>query len=201
MPTPKPKKVGRPTLPKGNAKDVMLRVRVTGDDLKAMKANVAANVSKLREHLDLVERQFSDGRDFLLGGAIDLMDISLYPAVDFLRGCRNGNERIPDDYPFVKGWMSRVAAIGHGVRHEIERADALAIAARSAPVPALPSTGNQGPWPGEKVRFAPWAPSGQIIEGKLISARPRRVSIRRLTQALGETVVHLPRNAGSLACT
>jgi hypothetical protein len=37
MPTPKPKRVGRPTLPKGNAKDVMLRVRVTADDLKAMK--------------------------------------------------------------------------------------------------------------------------------------------------------------------
>ena len=35
---PKPKKVGRPALPKGNAKDVMLRVRVTPDDLKAMKA-------------------------------------------------------------------------------------------------------------------------------------------------------------------
>ena len=33
---PKPRKVGRPTLPKGNAKDVMLRVRVTADDLKAM---------------------------------------------------------------------------------------------------------------------------------------------------------------------
>jgi predicted DNA binding CopG/RHH family protein len=33
----KPKKVGRPTLPKGNAKAVMLRVRVTADDLKAMK--------------------------------------------------------------------------------------------------------------------------------------------------------------------
>lgn len=38
MPMPKPKKVGRPTLPKGNAKDVMLRVRVTLEEQKAMKA-------------------------------------------------------------------------------------------------------------------------------------------------------------------
>jgi len=45
MPTSKPKRVGRPTLPKGNAKDVMLRVRVTPDDLKAMKAR--ARGSKL----------------------------------------------------------------------------------------------------------------------------------------------------------
>jgi predicted HicB family RNase H-like nuclease len=35
---PRNKKVGRPVLPKGDAKDVMLRVRVTPDDLKAMKA-------------------------------------------------------------------------------------------------------------------------------------------------------------------
>jgi predicted HicB family RNase H-like nuclease len=32
------KKVGRPTLPKGNAKAVMLRVRVTPDELKAFGA-------------------------------------------------------------------------------------------------------------------------------------------------------------------
>jgi hypothetical protein len=38
MPMPKPKRVGRPTLPKGNAKDVMLRVRVTVEEKKAMKA-------------------------------------------------------------------------------------------------------------------------------------------------------------------
>ena len=44
MPMPKPKRVGRPALPKGNAKAVMLRVRVTADDLKAMK--VTAKVSK-----------------------------------------------------------------------------------------------------------------------------------------------------------
>ncbi len=39
----KPKRVGRPALPKGNAKDVMLRVRVTPDELKAMKALAKAN--------------------------------------------------------------------------------------------------------------------------------------------------------------
>lgn len=32
---PRAKRVGRPTLPKGNAKAVMLRVRVTPDELKA----------------------------------------------------------------------------------------------------------------------------------------------------------------------
>jgi len=34
---PKPKKPGRPALPKGNAKAVMLRVRVTPDERKAIR--------------------------------------------------------------------------------------------------------------------------------------------------------------------
>lgn len=46
---PKPKRVGRPTLPKGNAKDVMLRVRVTPDDIKAMKAKAKANGQSVSE--------------------------------------------------------------------------------------------------------------------------------------------------------
>jgi hypothetical protein len=49
MPMPKPKRVGRPTLPKGNAKDVMLRVRVTADDLKAMKALAKGNKLSVSE--------------------------------------------------------------------------------------------------------------------------------------------------------
>jgi hypothetical protein len=49
MPTPKPKRVGRPTLPKGNAKAVMLRVRVTADDLKAMKATAKASEQNVSE--------------------------------------------------------------------------------------------------------------------------------------------------------
>ena len=43
MPSPKPKKVGRPTLPKGNARDVMLRVRITPKELKALES--AANAT------------------------------------------------------------------------------------------------------------------------------------------------------------
>jgi predicted HicB family RNase H-like nuclease len=46
---PKSKRVGRPTLPKGNAKDVMLRVRVTPYDLKAMKAMAKAKGQSVSE--------------------------------------------------------------------------------------------------------------------------------------------------------
>ncbi len=38
MPKQKPKRAGRPKLPEGNAKEVMLRVRVTPDQRKAIEA-------------------------------------------------------------------------------------------------------------------------------------------------------------------
>jgi predicted HicB family RNase H-like nuclease len=46
---PKARKVGRPSLPKGNAKDVMLRVSVTPDDLKAMRATAKAKGQSVSE--------------------------------------------------------------------------------------------------------------------------------------------------------
>jgi uncharacterized protein (DUF1778 family) len=44
MPTPKPKKVGRPKMAKGEAKAEMLRIRATPDELKGFdKAAKASN--------------------------------------------------------------------------------------------------------------------------------------------------------------
>jgi predicted HicB family RNase H-like nuclease len=58
---PKPRKVGRPTLPKGNAKDVMLRVRVTPDDLKAMKATAKASKQTVSEWIRGTLRTAANG--------------------------------------------------------------------------------------------------------------------------------------------
>jgi uncharacterized protein (DUF1778 family) len=40
---PKPKKPGRPRLPKGNAKGEMLRIRVTAEELRTIEAAAKAN--------------------------------------------------------------------------------------------------------------------------------------------------------------
>jgi hypothetical protein len=61
MPMPKPRKVGRPTLPKGNAKDVMLRVRVTTDDLKTMKAMAKGNGQSVSEWIRGTLRTAANG--------------------------------------------------------------------------------------------------------------------------------------------
>jgi hypothetical protein len=45
MPTskPKPRKAGRPPLPKGSTKAAMLRIRVTADQLRTIEAAAKAN--------------------------------------------------------------------------------------------------------------------------------------------------------------
>lgn len=45
----KPKKAGRPPLPKGNAKAVMLRVRVTADERAAIEKAAKASNQKAAE--------------------------------------------------------------------------------------------------------------------------------------------------------
>ena len=47
----KSSKAGRPPLPKGNAKTVMLRVRVTSDELKAVEALAKASKQTVSEWL------------------------------------------------------------------------------------------------------------------------------------------------------
>lgn len=42
MPKPKPRKPGRPRLPKGNAKAAMLRIRVTAEELRTIEAGAKA---------------------------------------------------------------------------------------------------------------------------------------------------------------
>jgi len=46
---PKPKKIGRPKLPKGNAKAVMLRVRITPDELRAVEATAKSKGQTVSE--------------------------------------------------------------------------------------------------------------------------------------------------------
>ena len=58
---PKPKRVGRPTLPKGNAKDVMLRVRVTVEEQKAMKATAKGKGQSISEWIRGTLRTAANG--------------------------------------------------------------------------------------------------------------------------------------------
>lgn len=167
-------------------------------DPEAMKEALPTNVILLRGHLDLMERQLADGRTFMLGDRADLADISLYFPLHFMGFCRNGNERIADEYPAVRAWMDRVAAIGHGQRvEEISRADALAIAKAAEPSIARNSSIKEGPQPGARVRVNWAAYSPLTLTGELVETHARNIAVRHNAPEVGDVIVHLPRNAAS----
>lgn len=167
-------------------------------DIPALKAALPANLLKLRAHLDLVERQLADGRLFLFGPRPDYADISLYHPIEFMSVCRNGLEHLTDEYPAIRGWLARVAAIGHGTRSEISRADALAVARGATPTRTPCSTIKEGPQPGARVRLKWWAYSPVDLEGALIETHPRRLAVLWSHPDVGEVIVHLPRSAGEI---
>jgi predicted HicB family RNase H-like nuclease len=49
MPTPKPKKMGRPVLPKGHAKSLRLQVRLNEDEQKKVSAKAKASKQTVSE--------------------------------------------------------------------------------------------------------------------------------------------------------
>lgn len=167
-------------------------------DIAQMKAALPANLQLLRAHLDLMARQLADGRAYMLGDQPDLADISIYFTLDFLRRCRNGNERIPDEYPALSAWMDRVAALDHGRREEISRAEALAVARAANPHVTPCSTVGEGPRPGDMVRIKWAAYSPMDLEGELVEAHPRRIAVRWTSPEAGDLVIHLPRSAGRI---
>lgn len=168
-------------------------------DVDAMRAALPVNLPILRAHLDLIERQLADGRAFMLGEQADLADITLWMPLDFLRHCRNGNERIPDEYPAMVAWMGRVEAIGHGQRQSISRTDALAVARAAIPTVTPRSTISAGPQPGDRVRVKWAAYSPTDLVGELIETHARRVAILWCAPEVGDVIVHLPRNAGQIS--
>ena len=168
-------------------------------DPEAMKAALPGNIQLLRAQLDLIERQLEDGRPFMLGETSDIVDISLYFPLEFLTWCRNGNEKIPSQYPAISGWMERVAALGHGRRHELSGAEAIAIASAASPTVNPVSTVSEGPQPGDKVRVQWAAYSPDDLVGEVVEAHPRKLAVAWTSPEAGDLVIHLPRSAGQIA--
>ena len=60
MPTPKPKRIGRPKLPKGAAKGRIVPVRFAPDDLKAIAAQAKASKQTVSEWIRSTLRTVAD---------------------------------------------------------------------------------------------------------------------------------------------
>ena len=167
-------------------------------DLEAMKAALPGNLQLLRAHLELIERQLDDGRSYILGESPDIADISLYFPLEFLGYCRNGNERIPVQYLAIARWMERVAMLGHGRRHAISGAEAMAVACAASPAVNPVSTVSDGPQPGDNIRVKWGAYSPDDLVGVVVEAHPRTLAVAWASPEAGDLLIHFARSAGQV---
>jgi glutathione S-transferase len=165
-----------------------------GLDIERVKKIVPAKLLQLAQILERLERQLSDGRAFLLGTAPSLADLSAYHTTYFLRG-HPATAALLAPHARIAAWQSRVAAIGHGDRKELDAADAIAIAHDATPVPY---EGEPAPLPdglayGDRVVVIPEEVGSTPIAGVLAPSDAHEIAIRRTSQRAGELVVHFPR--------
>jgi glutathione S-transferase len=170
------------------------RLRGAKFDVKAMKAALPQMRDQFRAHLDWIESQLGDGREFLLG-ELSLADIHAYMNVWYARANLSDIHVILANFPLTVAWADRIQAIGHGSRIEMSSAEALDIAARSSPQTPAGEDPNDpnGRRPGDRVSVIPDDYGKVEVRGEIVSLSAQHIAIRRHDDRAGETVVHFPR--------
>jgi glutathione S-transferase len=143
----------------------------------------------------------ASGKPWLSGGEPGLADAAAYMNIWFLQGAL-----APVAAELLKGmtrtadWKSRIAAIGHGTRVELDSKEALAIAKAATPAGGIAHDADDpiGAAPGAKVFVMADDYGRDRIEGTLVAANAERLVIARQAGDLGTLNLHFPR-AGYIA--
>ena len=165
-----------------------------GLDLARVKTIVPGKLLQLAQNLDRLERQLSDGRAFLLGESLSLADLAAYHTTYFLNRHRV-TAALLERHAQIRGWLARVAEVGHGERKELGAAEAIAIAHDAVPAHF---EGRPAPLPdglayGDRVLVLPEEIGSTPVAGELAPSDVHEIAIRRNSQRAGELVVHFPR--------
>ncbi|MGB5949199.1 MAG: glutathione S-transferase [Parvibaculum sp.] len=173
------------------------REKLTGRsfDIAAMKQAAPLMAEQFRAQLGWIDDQLADGRAFLMGEQAGLADASVFYNLAFIRWTSQAGAKLIAAWPRVAEWEARVAAIGHGTRHEIAREAALDIAraATSTEEPRADAGEPNGLKPGDRVSVMADDYGRDPIMGELVSSSAQHVAIRRSDPRVGEVVVQFPR--------
>ena len=164
--------------------------------LKAANETLPHLVSQVRAPMHWLDKQLSDGRQFVMGDKPCALDAQIYCCVWFMRGRWDGGPSFFSEFPNVERWEKSVAAMGHGDMSELSPEDAIAIAKDSEPqaVSGIDSQEPQGFKAGDAVIISPDVDGGeQPVEGSLVMASAETVTLRRDNPDVGTVQVHFPR--------
>jgi glutathione S-transferase len=170
------------------------RLRGARFDIAAMKAAIPQMQDQFRAHVDWIEAQLSDGRDWLLGER-SLADVNGYMNIWYVRTNLADADKMLASFPRTLAWESRVRGMGHGTRTEIASAEALDIATKATPQTATQADPDDpsGRKPGDHVTVTPDDYGKIEVSGEIVALSAQHIAIRRHDDRAGELVVHFPR--------
>lgn len=164
-------------------------------DIEQMKQAVPLMTEQLRAHMAMLERRLAGGRPFLMGEAPGLADATAYYNIWFVRAANPAAAPLFDAFTHLPRWEARVRALGHGIRHEMSREEALETARNASPAtPVYTDPGEpNGLKPGMAVQVMADDYGRDPVTGVLVASSAEEIAIRRKDERVGEVVVHFPR--------
>ena len=140
----------------------------------------------------LHELEASLTEPFLLGTSPGIADFSLYHCLWFLDN-NAVNAPLLDRFARVRGWMARMAAIGHGSFESASGEQALAEAKSVEPVaPEVDTRLPEGFALGESVRVTPIDYGKIPVEGTLVACSEDEIVLERTAPEVGRVMTHFP---------
>jgi glutathione S-transferase len=164
-------------------------------DIAAMTAAIPQMRDQLRAHLQWIDTQLGDGRPWMEGNKTSLCDVHAYMNVWYVRQNLATADQMFAEFGNLRGWETRMRAIGHGRRSEMSTSAALELAAAATPKTAEladPRDPN-GRKPGDRVEVMPDDYGKVKVGGEIVALSPQHIALRRHDPRAGEVVVHFPR--------
>ncbi len=167
-----------------------------GGDFHEIVGDLPHIQAQLRAELGWLEQRLDSGRAFILGEQPSLPDALAYAVVWFISGRWTGASEFFSEFPRLRAWRDRVAAIGHGTYSEMSAEYALSIARESEPSSPQASDERepQGLKVGLQVAVAPVGDGGDpLVNGVVRSVDRETIAIDRHHPLVGTVCVHFPR--------
>jgi glutathione S-transferase len=164
-------------------------------DVAAMRAAIPQMRDQFRAHLQWIENQLPDGRNWMSGAKPALCDVSAYMNIWYVRAHRPNADEMFAEFAATRAWELRMRAVGHGRRHEMSTSAALDVATSATPQTAELSDPNDpnGRKPGDHVVVVPDDYGKIKVSGEIVALSSQHIAIRRHDPRAGEIVVHFPR--------
>jgi glutathione S-transferase len=164
------------------------RAKMSGGtfSVEALKAAAPYARDQWRAHADFVEERLSGA--FLDGANAGAADIHAYMNFWWIKAAiPHVAPSLLEEFPKVRAWIERMAAIGHGNSSNLDGKEALAIA-KAAISDAKPGIGA-----GTKVTVAADDYGRDPVSGEIVFETAHEIAIRRSAPEVGDVVVHFPR--------